>query len=127
MNRKPIIPAAQMSVTEARKALDEYLKDVKHDVSLSSLGMTIYVSLVYYDFKPRRTVRNEIENLAPNIEVDDIRREYSHEAIVSAFYEDGDDSHQVYVKLPNGDLIPTNVHTLLTERMSHKTYSESRA
>lgn len=122
MNRNTIISSAQKSVVEVREALDQYLEGVKHDLNLSSIGTTVYVNLVYYDFKPRRVVRNEIEDIAPNIEVDDIRREYSDAAIVDAYYEDIDNPQQIYIRLDNGEMIPTNISILLVERMSRRNY-----
>ena len=122
MNRNTIISSAQKSVAEVREALDHYLEGVKHDLSLSSIGTTVYVNLVYYDFKPRRVVRNEIEDIAPNIEVDNIRREYSDTAIVDAYYEDIDNPQQIYIRLDNGEMIPTNISILLVERMSRRNY-----
>lgn len=122
MKRNTIISSAQKSVAEVREALDQYLEGVKHDLSLSSIGTTVYVNLVYYDFKPRRVVRNEIEDIAPNIEVDNIRREYSDAAIVDAYYEDIDNPQQIYIRLDNGEMIPTTLSTLLVERMSRRNY-----
>lgn len=122
MKKNTIISSAQKSVAEVREALDQYLEGVKHDLSLSSIGTTVYVNLVYYDFKPRRVVRNEIEDIAPNIEVDNIRREYSDTAIVDAYYEDIDNPQQIYIRLDNGEMIPTTLSTLLVERMSRRNY-----
>lgn len=124
MSRKTSINTDPKTIADVRKSLEQYLNGVKYDLSLSALGTTVYVTLIYYDFKPRRIVRNEIENIAPNIEVDDIRREYSDHAIVEAYYEDIDDPQIVYVRLPNGDLASTCLHTLLVERMSHRTYRD---
>lgn len=122
MKKNTIISSAQKSVAEVREALDQYLEGVIHDLSLSSIGSTVYVNLVYYDFKPRRVVRNEIEDIAPNIEVDNIRREYSDTAIVDAYYEDIDNPQQIYIRLDNGEMIPTTLSTLLVERMSRRNY-----
>lgn len=115
-----------LSADEALKAIESYLSGTNHKIETFCVGVTVYVNLMYYDFKPRRVVRNEIEDIAPNIEVDEIRREFSDNAILLAYNDARDENQEIFIKMPNGSLQPTSIDIYLCERLSNKTITSNQ-
>lgn len=106
-------------VAEAEK----YFSGVKHKIEVFSRSTTIYVDITYYDFKPRRQVRNDIEDIAPNIEVETITREFSDQSILSSYYELCNSSTPLYLMMPNGTMQPVTIDALVCDNLAHRTFS----
>lgn len=114
-----------LSVEEFKTEAEKYFSGVNHTIDVYSYGATLHVTIIYYDFKPRRQVRNDIEDIAPNIEVDAITREFSEQAILSSYYELCDSPNPLYIMMPNGNMQPISIDALVCDNLAHRTFKPS--
>lgn len=105
---KPNLTEAQILVK-----VEEYLKGTRHTVESSTCGLTVFLTIDYVDFKPRRQVRDEIEGIAPNCEVEEIRRGYSHASIAQAVFEFDESHREVFMKLDDGTIQRVTLESLV--------------
>ena len=64
-----------------------YFGDAKCSVNVSLVGKIADVAISYYDFKPVRDVRKEIEAKFPDVTVSEIHRQYSDDAMLTMMRE----------------------------------------
>lgn len=111
-----------LSVEEFKAEAEKYFSGVNHTINVFARSTTIYVDITYYDFKPRRQVRNDIEDIAPNVEVETITREFSEQAILSSYYELCESPNPLYIMMPNGTMQPISIDALVCDNLAHRTF-----
>lgn len=100
----------------------QYLGESATKVNVKMIGRLAVTSITYKDFKPKRVVRRELEDLIPNIEIDTIERTFSsaaqYQAIDEMIYEGVD----IYI-MSDGKLISTTLALLVNEALYNKDLS----
>ena len=84
-------------------------------------GKLAYVELSYYDYKPVRKVRRELEDLIPNLDDISICRNYSDETISKIFDELVVENPDIYVPEKDGTLRKTSLFNMMEEKMLFRT------
>lgn len=126
MPKNNVISNHNLTQAEVIAAVEQYFTGVEHTVKSDRChGETIYLSVQYYDFKPRRQVRNDLEDIAPNIFVEEIEREYSDESYAQAFHEMSDEQREVYVRMADGTFQPVHIDHLIVEYLDHRVLGRS--
>ncbi len=114
--RKITNPAAEME-----GKIMAYFSGVKCHVAVALVGRIADASITYYDFKPVRVVRKELEEKFPDVTVSEIHREYTHEAKLQIMQELVDEDPEIFLPYEDGSLRPLCLGELLQEKMFHRT------
>lgn len=79
--------------TEVANILDAYFHDAERHLNIYEItlvGNLIDLDITYYDFKPIKQVRRELDELFPNLNALSISRAFSHDAIGEFIYDNLD-------------------------------------
>lgn len=126
MPKTNVIGRHNLTEAEVIAAVDKYFAGVDHTVRTSrSYGEQISLYVQYYDFKPRRQVRNDIEDIAPNIFVEVIEREYSDNSYALAFHEMSEERREVFVRMADGSMQAVHIDHLIVEYLEHRVLSKN--
>ena len=98
-----------------------YFGDAKCCVNVLLVGKIADVAISYYDFKPVRDVRKEIEAKFPDVTVSEIHRQYSDDAMLSMMRELVSEDPEIFLPYSDGSLRPLCLGELLQERLFHRT------
>ena len=98
----------------------QYLGDSIIKVSVTMIGRFAVTDIVYRNFKPKRTVRRDLEDLIPNIEIDSIERIFSKDAQWEAIDELMNEGVEFYI-MSDGKLISTTLALLVSEVLHNRT------
>ncbi len=109
-------PAAEME-----GKINAYFGNAKCNVAVALVGRIADAAITYYDFKPVRVVRKELEEQFPDITVSEIHREYSREARLQMMQELVDEDPEIFLPYEDGSLRPLCLGELLQEKMFHRT------
>lgn len=109
-------PAAEME-----GKIVSYFGDAKCSVRVSCAGRISDATINYFDFKPVRVVRKEIEEKFPDVIVSEIHRGYSREAQLQMMQELVDEDIQIFLPYNDGSLRPLCLGELLQEKLFHRT------
>lgn len=123
LKHKYIMENELMTALSAGAVEDEvrqYLGDSIIKVSVTMIGRFAVTDIVYRDFKPKRTVRRDLEDLIPNIEIDSIERIFSKDAQWEAIDELMNEGVEFYI-MSDGKLISTTLALLVSEVLHNKT------
>lgn len=102
---------------EVRKSVDDYFGKVKHEVTASSCGESVFVDVSYEDFKPIDVVRDEIKKLYPKVVVCEIRRGISYEHRLGVLAQMLQNDEQIYICTDGETIRPILVGELTEERL----------
>lgn len=114
-----------LSQAQIEAEVHEYFKGTRHKIEASTCGHVVYLNVEYVGFKPQRTVRNELEMIAPNCYVEEISRAYSNEQIAQAVNECDDSLYEIYVKLGDGTMQRTCLSFMIDTVLQSRTLSKS--
>lgn len=114
-----------MNITYPARDIEDiirtYFGDALVDVNVTMIGRFAITSISYEDFKTKRTVRRELEEKIPNIEIEGLERLYSRKVKMNILDELLDQDEDIYIKEPNGSLRKTNIGLLIEEQLYHRT------
>ena len=108
------------SLAEVQTAVTKMLQGVEHEVEFSEASGHVFVQLKYEDFKPRRVVRDMIEDIADNVEVEQIERAYSDKYMVEALWE-ASEREEIYVK-QGDDFARVDILMLMHDLLMNRTF-----
>lgn len=114
--RKITNPAADME----GKIL-AYFGNAKCSVSVALVGRIADATITYFDFKPVRVVRKELEDSFPDVNISEIHREYSSEAKMVVMQELINADPEIFLPYEDGSLRPICLGELLEEQLFHRT------
>lgn len=104
--------------------VEKYLHNVTHRIDHQICGGYLYLTIDYDDFKPRREVRDYIENIADNCIVDKIDRGYSDKYIVEACNAI-EQNEKLLMRLPEGTLQEVNIWMLLEKHLQYRSFKRA--
>lgn len=107
---------------EIRAIIDAYFNDIPHRVTITMAGTIADAEIIYTDFKPKRQVRRELEELIPNLDECTLIREYSPEVESDAIDIANTNYPTIYIKnKERGDFVPTSISVLIDEILMGRT------
>ena len=115
---KITISSEEMNI---REKICEYLGSNAIKVNVYLSGKTFYATIVYRDFKPMREVKRTIEDMHPDIYVQDIDRLFSQEAKSQALWDFYNRDETIYIKCGENEARPISFILLIEEELRHKT------
>lgn len=109
-----------LSPEEITSKVEQYFAGTTHTVKSHTYGKNVELEIDYADFKPTKVVRNDIEDMASNVEVTSIQRGYSRHYLIMALMECINEGKEIYEKMPNGTLVPVTIYDTLTECLKYR-------
>lgn len=109
-------PSADMAMRIA-----EYLGGSYLSASVQMVGNIADAIIHYQDFKPVRTVRRELEQQYPNLNISEIHRVYSDRTRMAVMQELLDEDAEVYVSYADGSLRPIHMGEIVEEKLYNRT------
>ena len=106
---------------DIREKICNYLGSNAIKVSVTLSGRTFYVSISYRDFKPVREVKRAIEDMHPDVDVQDIDRSFSKRAKEQALWDYYNRDETIYIKCGENEVRPIDFMLLIEEELRHKT------
>ena len=115
-----------MNITYPEKDIEKIIRNYFGD-SLKKLEVTMYgrmavVEIVYEDFKSRRIVRRELEDKIPNIDIEQIYRNYSDNVLLRIIEELIEERRDIFVKEDDGNLRKTNMGCYIEEVLQFRNF-----
>lgn len=101
----------------------QYLNESTVKVDVTMIGRFAVTNIVYRDFKPKRTVRRELEDRIPNIEIDSLERIFSKEAQWKAIDELMNEGVEFYI-MSGGKIMSTTLALLVNEVLHDKSLED---
>ena len=98
-----------------------YFGNAKCNVAVALVGRIADATITYFDFKPVRVVRKELEEKFPDITISEIHREYSPEAKMVIMQELVNEDPEIFLPYEDGSLRPLCLGELLQEKLFHRT------
>lgn len=111
-------PAADME-----GKITAYFGNAKCNVAVALVGRIADATITYFDFKPVRVVRKELEEQFPDITISEIHRKYSQEAKMVIMRELVNEDPEIFLPYEDGSLRPLCLGELLEEKLFHRTMS----
>ena len=115
-NQRLVITTSEKQV---REIINEYMGNYVTRLTISHLGRELWVELFYRDFKPARTVQRYLEDRIPNINFQEIERDYSERQMLHGLEYADELFQEIYVKEADGCLRPASPLFLVTETLKH--------
>ncbi|MBQ7540029.1 MAG: hypothetical protein IJT13_02780 [Bacteroidaceae bacterium] len=109
-------PAADME-----GKITAYFGNAKCNVAVALVGRIADAPITYFDVKPVRVVRKELEEKFPDITISEIHREYSPEARMIIMQELVNEDPEIFLPYEDGSLRPLCLGELLQEKLFHRT------
>ena len=113
------------SEKQAREIINEYMGNHVTRLTISHFGRELWVELFYRDFKPTRTVQRYLEDRIPNINFQEIERDYSDQQMLKGLEYTEELFPEIYVKEADGCLRPASPLFLGTETLKHIDLTQS--
>lgn len=104
--------------------IENYLRNVSHTVQHFVCGGYVYLTINYDDFKPRREVRDYIENIADNCIVEEINRGYSDKYIVEAT-QTIDMNDKLMIRLADGTIQEVGLWMLIEKYLQYRSFKRA--
>lgn len=104
--------------------IEKYLHNVTHTVEHHICGGYVYLKINYDDFKPRREVRDYIENIADNCIVEQIDRGYSDKYVVEACNAI-DQNEKFMMRLSDGSIQEVCLWMLIEKHLQYRSFKRA--
>lgn len=112
------------SCNTVKEAIRKYFGKVRCSIEVCQVGVLVFVSVAYTDFRTRREVRSAIENISSHVVVDGIERTYSDRVI--AMYKlkveddvEVDENNEVVLHFENGKFVRCDLDLYVISRLEN--------
>ena len=115
-----------MNITYPEKEVEQMIRNYFGD-SLKKLEVNMYgrmaiVDIVYENFKSRRIVRRELEDKIPNIDIEQLYRNYSDNVLLRTLEELMEEGRDIFIKEDDGNLRKTNIACYFDEVLQFRNF-----
>lgn len=87
-----------LSIEEVQHKISDYFEGERANFGIRSYGCSILVEIKYWDFRPERRVRRDIEDISDNVQIVEITRRITDAAYTAMLTELFDREVTIYTK-----------------------------
>lgn len=109
--------------SEILNCVHDFFGTTKHEVSMYEVGEMLVLEISYWNFKPKREVRNYIEGLSENIDIEILSRRFSDEVysdfILNVLYDE-----EIFVKSESDDMHSFTLQNFIDGRLMAQDFTK---